>query len=141
MGSGITKIARKIDPFATTVATKVGDPILGQLGLPNLSGQDGGRAEAAAKAAERQAQAQRDAANVQSAALRDQTAAAVAAQVATINQQAMAAQLASRAQDQPQEGAPDVQLDNATDAGDPRRKYRGGTVSIGGTSGGVGIRL
>ncbi|OZI20060.1 hypothetical protein CAL26_21130 [Bordetella genomosp. 9] len=149
MGSGVSKIVKKLDPFTA----KVVDPVLGESGLPNVTGNDGGRASAMADQAAEQAQAvrdqanqiaqsQRDAAQVQTAALRDQTAASVAAQVATINQQQAAAQLASAQAAQPQEGNPDVQLDGAGDSGDPRRKYTsGGSASIGGTSGGVGIRL
>ncbi|AOB33380.1 hypothetical protein AKI39_03580 [Bordetella sp. H567] len=129
------------------------DPVLGQAGLPNISGNDGGKAAAAQRAAEEQAQATRDAANTQAAAvrdastqqaasLRDQASAAVAAQTAAINQSAQAAQLASQQAAQPQEGAPDIQLNGYGDSSDPRRRYQGGSApAIGGTSGGVGIRI
>lgn len=150
MGSNVIKdVVSKIDPFTS----KVVDPMLGQAGLFNATGNDGGKAAAAQAQADAQAQATRDAADVQAQAtrdsstqqavsIRDQASAATAAQQAAINQAATAAQLAAQQAAEPQEGTPDIQLDGAADSSDPRRRYQGaGTPAIGGTSGGVGIRL
>jgi hypothetical protein len=160
MGS-INKPLKKIDPIGSRL-DRGGDLFLEKAGLPTLSGEgsnnifDMGKtaqAEAAAKAAAEQAaairqaadiqaQATRDASNQQAASIRDQAAAAAQAQVATINQQAQAAQLAAAQAAAPQEGTPDVQLTGYEDGSNPRRRYQGASApSIGGTSGGVGIRL
>jgi hypothetical protein len=154
--NAIKSITRKIDPF------RGGDALLEKAGIPTGTGEgsqnilDMGKTaqlDAVTSAAAEQAQATRDAANVQAqatrdastqqaASVRDQAAAATAAQTAAINQQAQAAQLAAQQAAQPQEGAPDIQLDGFEDANDPRRRYQGGSQpSIGGTLGGVGIRL
>lgn len=157
MGSNVIKsTVGKLDPF------RGGDSLLEKTGIPTLTGSgsdnvlDMGKTaqlNAATSEAAEQAQATRDAANVQAQAtrdastqqatsVRDQAAAAVAAQTAAINQQAQAAQLAAQQAAQPQEGNPDIQLDGFADGSDPRRKYQGGgQPSIGGTMGGVGIRL
>jgi hypothetical protein len=145
-------VRNKIDPF------RGGDAILEGAGLKTFTGTgsnnifDNG-ATAAAEAAKQQAQATRDAADTQAtvardaasqqaASIRDQASAAVAAQTAAINQSAVAAQLASQQAAQPQEGTPDIQLNGYGDSSDPRRRYQGGgSPSIGGTSGGVGIRI
>ncbi|WP_334166780.1 hypothetical protein [Achromobacter mucicolens] len=145
----IKKVVSKIDPFTS----KVVDPMLGQAGMANITGNDGGKAEAAQRLAEEQARAQLQAAQVQadattqaaqaqSSVIRDQAAAATSAQVAAINQSALAAQLASQAEAAPKENlSPDVQL-SLGDSSDPRRKYRGASsASIGGTAGGAPIRL
>jgi hypothetical protein len=149
MGSGLKKIVSKIDPFTA----KVVDPVLGESGLPNITGNDGGKAAAAQAAAEAQAQATREAADKQAAAvkaasvqqaasMRDQAVASQQAQVAAINQSTQAAQLQAQLQAAPQEGSPDIQLDGFGDGSDPRRRYQGGGApAIGGTVGGVGIRL
>ncbi|OWT75446.1 MULTISPECIES: hypothetical protein [unclassified Achromobacter] len=147
---------KKIDPL------RGGDAILEANGIPTFTGEgsanvfDMGRtaqAEAAAAAAAQQAQATRDAANLQAqtardtanqqaASIRDQASAQTAAQVAAINQQAQAAQIAAAAAAAPQEGTPDVQLSFGDDENNPRRRYQGGSSpSIGGTAGGVGIRI
>lgn len=111
-----------------------------------------GDAQAIRDAAERQARAQEEAANKaaetarqaaaqQAEQARNSAAAAVSAQTAQINQAAQAAQLQSQIEAQPKEpAAPDVNL-SSDDGSDPRRKYRGGSGSIGGTEGGVGIRI
>lgn len=111
-----------------------------------------GDAQAIRDAAERQARAQEEAANKaaetarqaaaqQAKQAQNSAAAAVSAQTAQINQAAQAAQLAEQIQNQPQESTtPDVNI-GGDDASDPRRKYRGGNSSIGGTQGGVGIRI
>ncbi|CAB3697903.1 hypothetical protein LMG3458_02489 [Achromobacter deleyi] len=145
----LKKVVSKVDPFTA----KVTDGLLGSAGLPNITGNDGGKADEARRMAEEQARVQLEAANLQanattqaaqaqSSVIRDQAAAATAAQVAAINQNALAAQLASQAQAAPQENlSPDVQL-NLGDSSDPRRKYRGASqASIGGTAGGAPIRL
>lgn len=111
-----------------------------------------GDAQAIRDAAERQAQAQekaaaeaantaRQAAAAQAQQAKDSAAAAVNAQTAQINQAAQAAQLAASAEATPkQDNTPNVSIGD-TGATDPRRKYQGGQSSIGGTSGGVGIRI
>lgn len=145
----IKKVVSKVDPFTS----KVTDKLLGSAGLPNLTGNDGGRAAEARRLAEMQAAKQLEAAQIQanattraaqeqSAVIRDQAAAATSAQVAAINQSALAAQLAAQAEAAPRENlTPDVRL-SLDDSSDPRRKYRGGSAaSIGGTSGGAPIRL
>jgi len=100
------------------------------------------QAQATRDAAEAQAQATRDAATQQAQSLQQQAVASAQAQQATINQAAVAAQQAAQLAAEPQEGTPDVQLGNAADSSDPRRKYQGSSASpVGGTSGGIGIRL
>lgn len=149
VAKAIKKVVTKIDPFTA----KVVDPLLGGAGLPNITGNDGGKADEARRQAEQLARAQLEAAQVQanattsaaqaqSSVIRDQAAAATSAQVAAINQQAMAQQLASQADAAPKENlSPDVQL-SLGDNSDPRRKYRGASAaSIGGTAGGAPIRL
>lgn len=116
-----------------------------------------GDAQAIKDAAERQAAAQeaaareaaetaRKAAAQQADQARAQASAATAAQTAQINQAAQAAQLAEQAaaaQAAQGSNTPDVSVTPAGDSSDPRRKYRtdGGGSSLGGTSGGVGIRI
>lgn len=114
-----------------------------------------GDADAIRQAAETQAAAQeaaankaatvaREAAAQQAQQSRDQAAAATAAQTNAINQNQQAANLAAQAQASQAElgsNTPDVTVTGPADSSDPRRKYQGGQSSIGGTSGGVGIRI
>lgn len=123
-----------------------------------LGGDTNGDEKAIRDAAERQAQAQEAAANKaaetaraaaaqQAQQSRDQAAAATAAQTNAINQNQQAAQLAAAAQQSQAElgaNAPEVSITptgGSADNSDPRRKYQGGSASIGGTSGGVGTRI
>lgn len=155
--SMIGKAASKFDPL------RGGDRVLESLGLPTLTGEgeknilDFGQTaqltamrEAAEKQAaaikyqsDQQAASAREAAALQTKQMRDSAQAAASAQQTSINQAATAAQLAAQAAAAPQEGSPDVQLGaDGSGSGDTRRKYRGGGVSsVGGVSGGVGIRL
>lgn len=106
--------------------------------------RDAAAAQAAAteRAAKEQAEATRIASAQQVQQVQQQSAASAAAQTASINQAAIANQMAEQAAQAPQEGTPDVQLGEGDGSNDPRRKYKGGGgTAIGGTTGGVGIRL
>lgn len=101
------------------------------------------QADAQLQAAQQQAEATKQAAAAQVASVNQQAQATAQAQQATINQSTIANQIAAMQTAQPQ-----TQVDltsNATDdsSSDPRRRYMGSgsTTSVGGTSGGVGIRL
>jgi hypothetical protein len=98
------------------------------------------QAAAEKQAADAQAQATRDAAAAQSAQVNQQAQAVAQAQQATINQSTIANQIAAQQTPQPQTQV-DLTANTADDSSDPRRKYQGGASSVGGTNGGVGIRL
>lgn len=102
------------------------------------------QAAATREAAEKSAAAQREAAAQQERQLQQQAAAAAAARAAAVNQAQVANNQAALAQEQAQSAdptTPDVSLETQADANDPRRKYQGGSSSIGGSAGGAGIRL
>ena len=100
------------------------------------------QAQAAIEAAQKQADEMKRASAAQVAQANQQAQAAAQAQQAAINQANLSAQLNAQQQNQQ---PPPTQIDltsQPTDTGtDPRRKYQGGTSSVGGTNGGVGIRL
>ncbi|WP_397473760.1 hypothetical protein [Pusillimonas sp.] len=101
------------------------------------------QAEATRKAAEEQAKAAQEAAAQQVNLVRQQSAAAAAAQAANINQATVAAQLAEEAKSRPVEDtSPDITAPDAQDTEQARRRYRSGSSSpLGGSSSGVGIKL
>lgn len=122
-------------------------------GIGKVFGIDpGGQADAIRDAANQQAQAAIDAANKQAEATKQASAAQVAqtnqqaqatanAQQAAINQANLSAQLAAQANNPQPQTSVDL-TSQSSDSTDPRRKYQGGSgSSVGGTSGGVGIRL
>ncbi|MDR6206961.1 hypothetical protein [Paraburkholderia graminis] len=100
------------------------------------------QAAAEIDAANRQAEATRQASLAQTAMLNQQAQAAAQAQQATINQSVLSNQIAAMQTQQPQTQI-DLTSGTVSDGSDPRRKYMGGSggSSVGGTSGGVGIRL
>ncbi|KAG0163970.1 hypothetical protein DFQ30_010697 [Apophysomyces sp. BC1015] len=98
------------------------------------------QAQATLEHANRQAEATKRASSAQVAQINAQAQASAQAQQATTNQANLSAQLQAQA-NQPQ---PQTQVDltsQSSDSIDPRRKYRGAASSVGGTHGGVGIRL
>ncbi|KVE35689.1 hypothetical protein [Burkholderia sp. BDU5] len=98
------------------------------------------QAQAAIEAANKQAEATKQASAAQVAQTNAQAQASAQAQQAAINQANLSAQLSAQSQQQ----QPQTQVDltsQSSDSTDPRRKYQGGTSSVGGTNGGVGIRL
>ncbi|QYD70145.1 hypothetical protein KZJ38_07510 [Paraburkholderia edwinii] len=105
--------------------------------------RDAANQQAAAEraAADAQAQATRDAAAAQSAQVNQQAQAVAQAQQATINQSTIANQIAAQQSQQQPQTQIDLTANTADDSSDPRRKYQGGASSVGGTNGGVGIRL
>lgn len=121
MSDSVKKVFKKLDPFTA----KVVDPILGDMGLPNISGRNAAREQAAeqARRAEQQAQKAADLAkeqargeqlNMQTAQERDRLLAE-----------------AEDARDQPV-GEPDVQAREGTESVTERRK-RYQASSVGGT--------
>ncbi|TXC86449.1 hypothetical protein [Paraburkholderia azotifigens] len=101
------------------------------------------QAAAEMQAANTQAEATRQASLAQTALVNQQAQATAQAQQATINQQTLANQIAAMQQQQQPQTQVDMTSSNVGDGSDPRRKYQGvgGSLSVGGGSGGVGIRL
>jgi hypothetical protein len=101
------------------------------------------QAAAAIQAANTQAEAARQASLAQTAMINQQAQAAAQTQQATINQSVLANQIAAQQSQQQPQTQIDLTANTAGDGSDPRRKYQGigGGLSVGGSSGGVGIRL
>jgi hypothetical protein len=142
MGSGISNI---FDPIKALGGQKLIQDTLGDtFGFNKQAAaiEDAANQQAAATkaAADAQAAAVQQASQAQAAQVNQQAQATAQAQQAAINQNVAAQQAAASQQSTPE--TVNVDLTSAgSDSSDPRRKYQGGASSIGGSSGGVGIRL
>lgn len=100
------------------------------------------QADAELAAAQKQADATKAAAAAQTASVNAQAQATAQAQQATINQSTIANQIASQQTTQPSTQVDLTSNAASDDSTDPRRKYMSASPSsVGGTNGGVGIRL
>jgi 3-oxoacyl-ACP reductase-like protein len=100
------------------------------------------QASAAIEAANKQVQATKDAAAASVAQVNSQAQATAQAQTAAINQSNLNAQLQEQSQNQQQQPQTSIDLSGGgAESTDPRRKYQSGQSAVGGTNGGVGIRL
>jgi len=128
MGKKVKKVVRKL---INPVATPVESYLLNSYDQPR-------QAEKAAKA---QVTAINAASASQASHLTQQAQGAAYAQQAAINQANLATKLREQEQHNAQVPTTRLEVASATNP-DPRRKYRGaGGASVGGTAGGMGIRL
>lgn len=133
MSKKVTKVFKKIDPFTA----KVTDPILGNMGLPNVSGRNAA-AEAAQKQAERQAGIQQQAVD-QQAANAVEASRAAALQMQSNADRDRALQAAQEAQQVTTDRAEVAPVDDGSDTAARRKRFQ--SQSVGGTGGGTSIRL
>jgi len=134
------KVAKKaVNPVATPVEWLVTDGGRGQ--AKEAAKRAEAQANAAMRAAETQAAAIRRAAESQANLANQQAQGAAQAQQHAVNQANLASKL--REQERQNAQAPETKIDAATASDpNPRRKYRaGGSGSLGGANGGMGIGL
>lgn len=134
MGKKVKKIFKKVDPFTANVT----DEVLGNMGLPNVSGKNAA-AEASQKQAEQMAAIQQRDTDFQVANAEEQArAAALGIQLNADRNRAN--ELAQEAQ-QVDQAKPEVEVATSDDEARARRK-RFQSQSVGGTGGGgTSIRL
>lgn len=121
MGDKVKDLVKKLDPFTS----KVIDPILGDMGLPNISGRSAAREQAAEQAKRAEDQARKAA---------DQAAEQARGEAMNLQTQQERDRLLAEAREQ-QDEAPaevDVAVSPTESASERRKKYN--VSSVGGTA-------
>lgn len=131
----VKKVFKKVDPFTS----KVVDPILGNMGLPNVSGRNAAQEAAQEQARQSALQAERHAAMQQANTIEQARGSALAMQT-EVDRSRIQAEL-QQAQQQAPVQSPTVEVAPVTaEASARRKKFQ--TPQVGGTAGGgASIRL
>ena len=121
MGDKVKDLVKKIDPFTS----KVIDPILGDMGLPNISGRSAAREQAAAQAARAEDQAKKAA---------EQAAEQARGEALNLQTQQERDRLLAESREQQEEAPGEVSVSVATPESATERRKKYAAQSLGGTA-------